>query len=250
MSLIKEVLMRSRKISRTRFSLAAVALAAGALAAGTLPGHALAGEPPVTLKAGFPEGLPGYTMQANGLLDIEVPAKKRVFQCIEKTLNASFVWQAFPTKRVLQMVMDGQLDLAFPMGFTTERAGKMAQSQHTWGNADYFLSLRPLDTGDKSLRVAARLGSPQHVDYVAEGYGKVNGTYTYEELIKTLTGGLADMVIIPQSVYEDQKAQWPRETIVTVGRVRNTGFYLQAEDPKALLAPLNRAIERCRSAAK
>jgi len=45
-------------------------------------------------------------------------------------------------------------------------------------------------------------------------------------------------------------ADWPKEIRVTVGRARNSGFYLNAADPKGLLAPLNRAIERCRGTAK
>ncbi len=85
---------------------------------------------------------------------------------------------------------------------------------------------------------------------LADGYTHVTGTYTYEELVRTLVRGLADAVIVPQSVYEDMKADWPKETRVTVGRARNSGFYLNATDPKGLLAPLNRAVDRCRVAAK
>lgn len=205
---------------------------------------------PTVYRAGFPEGLPGYTMHGDGTLAIEVPYKRRIFECIERVLNARFVFEAYPTKRVLQMLMDDKLDVAFPMGFTPERAATMLQSQYTWENADYFLSLRPIDPRDKQLRVAARLGSPQHVDYAAEGYGRINPVYTYEELIGMLIDGRADVVIIPQSVYEDQKADWPKETIVTRGRARNTGFYLNAADPRQLSDPLNRAIGRCRTQSK
>ncbi|MBK6998753.1 MAG: transporter substrate-binding domain-containing protein [Rhodoferax sp.] len=204
----------------------------------------------LTLKGGVPEGLPGYAMGMDGSLTIEVPLKKRIFQCIEKALDARVVWEAYPTRRVVQMLIDGKLDLAFPMGFTSERASKMLQSRPTWENPDNWLSMRPLDITDKSLRIAARLGSPQQVDYLADGYTHVVGTYTYEELVRTLVQGLADAVIVPQSVYEDMKADWPKETRVSVGRARNSGFYLNATDPKGLLAPLNRAIDRCRVAAK
>lgn len=202
------------------------------------------------LRGGVPEGLPGYAMGVDGSLTIELPFKKRIFQCIEKALDAHVVWEAYPTRRVVQMVIDGKLDLAFPMGFTNERASKMLQSQPTWENPDNWLSMRPLDITDKSLRIAARLGSPQQVDYLADGYTQVTGTYTYAELVKTLVQGLADAVIIPQSVYDDMKADWPKETRVSVGRARNSGFYLNAADPKGLLAPLNRAIDRCRVAVK
>jgi hypothetical protein len=210
---------------------------------------ALAAEP-IPLKGGFPEGLPGYTMRPGGQLDIEVPLKKRIYECVEKGLGSKIVWEAYPTKRVLQMLMDNKLDLAFPMGFTAERAAKMKQSTHTWGNADYLLSNRAIDPNDKLLRIAARLGSPQHVDYVAEGYTRVAPAQTYEELIKTLALNHTDVVIIPQSVYEDQKADWPKDVVITVGRTRNTGFYLNTDDPKKLAEPLNLAIERCRKTVK
>ena len=204
----------------------------------------------LTLRAGVPVGLPGYTMGADGTLIIESPYKKRVFQCIEKALDAQFVWEAYPTNRVVQMVIDGKLDIAFPMGFTIERAGKMKQSHPAWGNPDYWLSMRPVDIKDKSLRIAARLGSPQQVDYVADGYIKVTGAYTYTELVRSLVQGLADAVIIPQSVYDDMKADWPKETKVTMGRARSSGFYLNATDPKGLLGPLNHAVDRCRAETK
>ncbi len=202
------------------------------------------------LRGGVPEGLPGYTMGSDGSLTIETPFKKRIFQCIEKELNARVEWEAYPTRRLMQMVIDGKLDLAFPMGFTSERASKMLQSNPTWENPDNWLSMRPLDTNDKSLRIAARLGSPQQVDYLADGYTHVTGTYTYAELVRTLVQGLADAVIIPQSVYDDMKADWPKETRVTVGRARNSGFYLNAADPKGLFVPLNRAVDRCRVTVK
>ncbi len=57
-------------------------------------------------------------------------------------------------------------------------------------------------------------------------------------------------MIIPQSVYNDMKADWPKETKVTRGRERSSGFYLNATDPKGLLGPLNRAVDRCSAATK
>ena len=62
---------------------------------------------------------------------IEDPFRRRVFSCLEQRLNASFSWQALPTKRVMQMVKQGELDLAFPMGCTAERAATtLAERAH------------------------------------------------------------------------------------------------------------------------
>lgn len=198
------------------------------------------------LKIGFPEGLPGYELMPSGEMQFAVPSKKKITECIEKGLNARFIWEAYPTKRVMQMLIENKVDLAFPMGFTEERAAKMLQTPFAWENADYFLSMRPVDIHDKNLRIAARLGSPQHTDYAAEGYTRVTATYTYEELIRALTTNMTDVVIIPQSVYEDQKNDWPAATIITVGRARNTGAYLNKDDPAGLRESLNKNIVQCR----
>jgi hypothetical protein len=200
------------------------------------------------IRAGTPEGLPGYALDAEGRLIVQDPDRRPVFMCIERRLNARFAWQALPTKRVVQGVVTGDLDLAFPMGFTAERAGAMRQSAPTWDNPDVWLSLRPVSIEDKSLRIAARLGSPQQVEYAADGYTRVSSATTYTELGRTLALDMADVVIVPRSVYLEQKALWPANTIVTVGRPRSSGFYLPPNDPKGLMAPLNRAIEACRTA--
>ena len=189
-------------------------------------------------------------MASDGSMMIEDSLKARVFACIEQRLKAKFIWHPLPTKRMVLMVVHGQLDLAFPLGFTAERANAMLQSAPTWDNPDVWLSLHPVNTQDKSLRIAARLGSPQQVEYAADGYTKVTGSYTYAELAKALSKDMADVVIVPRSIYEEQQALWPEKTIVSLGRQRSSGFYLQPADTKALMSPLNRAIEACRLPAK
>lgn len=201
---------------------------------------------PLQLRIGTPEGLPGYSL-VGGQLQIEAVPKRRLFQCVEKTLEAQISWEAYPTRRLVQMVVEGKLDMAFPMGFTEERAAQMLESQPAWDNPDLWLSLRPVSAQDKSLRLAARLGSPQQLDHAA-GYARMVSTYTYEELGRTLSMGMADVAIVPQSVYEETKAIWPPGTLATPGRPRSSGFYLNLADPRKLAPPLNQAIERCRGA--
>ena len=207
-----------------------------------------AGAAPLTLRAGTPEGLPGYGLR-EGQLHVESESKRRLFQCVEKALDARFVWEALPTRRVVQGVVDGQLDLAFPMGFNEERAARMLQSLPTWDNPDLWLSLRPVSAQDASLRLAARLGSSQQSDH-ASGFARMVGAYTYKELAKTLAMGMVDAVIVPQSVYEEMKPLWPPGVVVQPGRSRSSGFYLNAADPRRLATPLNRAIEQCRDASR
>ncbi|MBH9551497.1 substrate-binding periplasmic protein [Inhella gelatinilytica] len=200
----------------------------------------------LTVKAGVVEGLPGYELK-DGELRIEEEFKRKLFDCVAKTLDARFVWQALPTRRLIQMVVERQLDVAFPMGFSEERAARMLQSQPLWDNPDLWLSLRPINPADKSLRVAARLGSPQEAEQTAAGYARVVGANTYEELGKTLRLNLVDAVVVPRSIYEELKPVWPEGVSPTLGKTRSTGFYLSPQDPKGLATPLNRAIEHCRA---
>lgn len=202
------------------------------------------------LRAGTPAGLPGYALDANGNLVIEAAATQQLLGCIEKTLNARFVWQALPTRRLTQMVTSAQLDIAFPMGFTPERARLMRQSAAAWDSRDVWLSQRPVNVDDKTLRLAARLGSPAHTELATEGYAKVVASTTYAELPRVLELNMADAVVMPQWVYDEHTPAWPKDTVITLGRARSSGFYLPANDPKRLAARLDQAIQRCRAAAK
>lgn len=199
------------------------------------------------LRGGTPEGLPGYAMGRGGRLLIDSEPKARLLQCVERSLNARIVWQAYPTRRVLQMVQEQQLDLAFPMGFNEERAARLLQSEPGWENPDVWVSLRPVQPQDKRLRLVARLGSPQHDDHLAQGYARVVGATTYEEMTRMLSQGMVDAVVVPRSLHEDMKGLWPPGHSVTEGKARNSGFYLPKADPLQLAGPLNQAIRRCRA---
>ncbi len=202
------------------------------------------------LRVGVPEGMPGYAQDAENALRIDDAGRQLLLNCIERQLPARFRWEVLPTRRVLQELAGGRLDLAFPMGFTPERAKSFAPSAPVWLNPDVWLSLKPVDPKDKGLRIAARLGSPQHVDPVAEGYTRVTGYASYAELPRTLSLDMADAVVVPQSFYEGHRADWPAEVLVTPGRPRSSGFYVANKDPLRLLGPLNRAIEACKPTLK
>jgi len=201
----------------------------------------------LVLRAGIPEGLPGYALSAQGDLLIESPAKRRIYACIQQSLNARWMWQALPTRRLLQTVADGRLDLAFPMGFTPDRAGRLRQSAVAWENPDVWLSLRPIDPQNRRLRIGTRLGSPQEVEHQSEGYARVVGTASYGELARMLQMGMVDAVVVPRSFYVEQADLWPAGVVATPGRPRSSGFYLPPQDPKGLAGPLDRAIEACRT---
>lgn len=222
---------------------------AGCVFAWASSAWALAASPAILLKVGVPAGLPGFEFRDQSQLIIIDPVKKVITECIAKKLGVTFSWVSFPNKRVVQMVQDQELDMIFPMGFTPEREATMLQSRPAWQNPDVFVSLRAVDMTDKAIRIAVRFGSPQHADYVAEGYSNVTGVYSYEELAKFLAREQVDVVVVPRSVYTLQLNLWPRGTQVSEGRPRGTGFYLNKDDPKALFKPLNQAIDRCKAVA-
>lgn len=202
---------------------------------------------PSRLVVGIPDGMPGYERLPNGGLAMSDPFKQRLTDCVAKELNVRFEWKASPTKRVMQWLMSNEVDLIYPMGLTKERAAQMLQSKPVWENPDFVVSLRPVDLANKQLRLAARLGSPQQTDYASDGYVQLTGAYTYEELPRLLALQAADAVIVPKSVYLEMKEQWPAGVRAMAGRKRSTGFYVNASDPKRLLARLNAAIGRCKT---
>jgi ABC-type amino acid transport substrate-binding protein len=199
------------------------------------------------LLGGIPEGLPGYAVTGDGSLRFSAEVRRQVFDCIENQLGFRITWQQLPTKRLMQELVEGRLDLGFPLGFTPERARLLLESAAAWDSPDIWISRRPVDIKDKQLRLAVRLGSPQQVDQTADGYEKVAAYFTYAELVKALNLEMADAVVIPSLVFEQQRGLWPPDVVTTPGRPRGVGFYLPPQDPKRLAAPLDRAIERCRA---
>jgi len=200
------------------------------------------------LVVGIPAGLPGYELLAGGELRISDAFKQQFTECVAKELRVAFEWQALPTKRVIQTLIANEVDLIYPMGFTEERASQMAQSAPAWQNPDVWVSLDAIDTTDKSLRVAARMGSPQHTDYVADGYANLVPVYAYEDLSKMLGRKTVDAAIVPRSVYLEQRKIWPEGARTTPGKPRSSGFYLNLGDPKRLLTRVNSSIGRCQEA--
>ncbi len=197
------------------------------------------------LLVGVPSGLPGYEALEGNKLRINDHYKRGVTECIANRLGVTFVWMAYPTRRIIQMLQANEIDMVYPMGFTEERAATMLQSSLTWQNPDVVVSSRPVDLSDKKTRLAARLGSPQHTDYAADGYFNMTAAYAYEDLGKLLARGAVDAVIVPRSVYSEQKAMWPPRIVMAPGKPRSSGFYLNKDDPKGLHKHLNESIARC-----
>jgi len=209
------------------------------------PAVALEGVTVQVLSVGLPEGLPGYDLLGNGEIKIHDEAKRRMTECIQHQLHVRFKWSAYPTKRAIEMLKDGKLDLLYPMGFSADRHATMAHSQATWDNSDILVSTHPIDVSDPQLHLAARLGSPQQVDESASRPGRMSASYRYADLVKLLNTGMVDAVVIPRSIYEEMKNQWPAHAIVSKGRDRRTGFYVSPALAGNWLRTLDAGISTC-----
>jgi hypothetical protein len=136
--------------------------------------------------------------------------------------------------------------MIYPMGFTDERAATMLQSDVTAQMPDILVSMKPINLQDKSIRIGARLGSPQETEYASKGYAHITAAYAYEDLPKMLARDMVEVAIVPAMVYSEQKNKWPVEAIVSTGTPRSLGFYLTKGDPKGLLTNLNKGIAQCK----
>lgn len=198
-----------------------------------------------SLTVGIPEGLPGYTALPDGGMHMTDAYKQAITTCVERRLHAQFKWQTLPTNRVLRSLATNEVDLIYPMGFTEERAAALLESRATWENPDVWLSWGPVSPSNKDVHIASRMGSPQHTEYASQGYAHLTPTYSYDDLPRLLAKHSVDVVIVPRSVYREKKSSWPEGIQVTIGKQRNSGFYLNKADPKGLLNVLNAGIERC-----
>jgi hypothetical protein len=201
--------------------------------------------PQSLLRVGTPTGLPGFALMPDGRLRSTDPYRQRLTDCIERKMNVKFEWVALPTKRALGMLVSNELDLTYPMGFSKERSATLLASLATWENPDYLVSMHPIDMNNKAIRAAARIGSPQHTDYIDDGFVNFTPTYTYEELGKLLARDAIDVAIVNKSIYFDMKNDWTVGHLATEGRLRSSGFYLNKDDPKHLRKILNASITKC-----
>ncbi len=198
----------------------------------------------IKLKVGVPSDLPGYAVMADGTLKVSSPLRQRITDCVEKGMNAKITWIGAPTLRILSQLSSAELDMVYPLGFTSERGANLLPSKPTWESGDVLVSLQPISLNNRNLSFTARLGSPQHTEYLAD-FSTFIPSYSYGNLPKLLERKVVDVAILNRNTYQDMKPLWPHGHITTAGKSRYTGFYLNKADPRHLLEPLNTSIARC-----
>ncbi len=198
------------------------------------------------LKAGIPEGLPGFYARVDGTLLVSDPIQKRITACLEGKLHRRIVWTAVPTARLLAMLVANDLDLAYPMQFRSERSAVMLPSEYTWRAEIYQLSRKKIDMTDKNIRVGVRLNSPEYSDMREAGYRNIASPADYEGLSRMLSADLIDVAVVPNTAYQELSGGWVKNLTVTVRNGRGVGFYVNQSDPHKLLEGLNKVVKSCR----
>lgn len=198
-----------------------------------------------SLKGGIPEKMPGFYVTADGSLLVSDPVQKKIKTCFEDKMKRRIVWSEVPTTRLLNRVVANELDFAYPMQFNTERSAIMLPSDTTWRTDILQISRKKIDMTDKTIRVGARLNSPEHADMKQAGYSNIAATSDYEALNKMLFAGLIDVAVLPGTVYQEMARSHAQGLIITVRSSREVGFYLNKSDPGKLLESVNRAVKKC-----
>lgn len=198
------------------------------------------------IKAGIAEHLPSYKASPKGTLIIDDPVTLKLVTCIEKQLNADITWHAYPTARVEGMLLKNELDFIFPFQFTEERLQNMLPSTPTWMSGMYFLANKKIDVQNKTMRVGARVNSPEHQYLLKKAYKNISAQYDYTSLSRMLNSNSIDAAAVPEIAYSKFKELWSKDVQITQGETREAGFFLNKEDPKQLRNKLNAAILHCR----
>ena len=198
----------------------------------------------IKLKVGVPSDLPGYEVMADGTLKISSPLRQGITDCVEKAMSAKITWIGAPTLRILSQLSSAELDMVYPLGFTGERGARLLPSKPTWESSDVLVSLQPISLKSRNLSFTARLGSPQHTEYLGD-FSTFIPSYSYGNLPKLLERKVVDVAILNRNTYQDMKSLWPQGHITTAGKSRYTGFYLNKADPRHLLEALNAGIAKC-----
>ena len=215
--------------------------------ASALSQTASVGSDAAVVRAGIPEGLPGFYVTPDARLLVSDLIQKRVTACVESKLNRRIVWSAVPTARLLSLVVANELDLAYPMQFRSERTAVMQPSEYTWRAEIYQLAHKKVDMTDKAIRVGVRLNSPEYADMKEAGYTNIATPSDYASLNRMLNADLIDLALVPNTAYQELSGGWSKNLTVTVRNGRGAGFYLNKSDPKNLLDVVNKAVTGCRS---
>ncbi|WP_214000333.1 transporter substrate-binding domain-containing protein [Arsukibacterium sp.] len=217
---------------------------------------------PQKLQGGVVQSFPGISV-VNGKVQPESSyGHAEIIECIEAKLNARIEWQSLPTDRLLKLTRENQLDLIYPMGFTSERDNYLQASVWLTKDDDYFVfkttTLKQATLQDdqlKKLPVGVKRGSPQLHYLQSNDFQHVHQVYDYQQLLPLLKMDRVDMLAVPQPLAEQLQAEMRADP--TTGNLqlynyytRDAGFYLSPDFAGAKLDEMNKAVIQCRQHTK
>ncbi|SNY53398.1 ABC-type amino acid transport substrate-binding protein [Arsukibacterium tuosuense] len=217
---------------------------------------------PQKLQGGVVQSFPGISV-VNGKVQPE-PAygHAEIIACIEDELNARIEWQSLPTDRLLKLTHENQLDLIYPMGFTSERNSYLQASVWLTKDDDYFVfkttTIQQATLQDEQLKsrpVGVKRGSPQLHYLQSNGFQHVHQVYEYQQLLPLLNMDRVDMLAVPQPLAEQLQAEMKADPMTGNLQLynyytRDAGFYLSPDFARTTLDKTNKAVIQCRQHTK
>ena len=208
----------------------------------------MATEPRWQIRAGTAVSFPGITVTDGKLSTKSAYGYGDIIACMEQQLNAEFVWQQFPTARLLHSAIQQTVDVVFPMGFTAERNTILQSSIYLVKERDYWVYLGAApDWQQKQLPVAVKQSSPQAEWLLQHGYVNIHQVYDYRQLLPLLRSGRVSSITVPAAIaVEYQNNEDADGLSFHAFAQREAGFYLNHEFAARHLPDFNQAVVACR----
>ncbi|WP_019675699.1 substrate-binding periplasmic protein [Arsukibacterium perlucidum] len=200
------------------------------------------------IKAVTAISFPGLELLADGKLKPGLPFNYRtIIDCMENQLNADFVWQQFPTARLVHVAVQHHVDVIFPMGYTPERSKLLQPSDYLVQEQDYwaYFAHQP-DWQNKQLNIAVKQSSPQAEWLAQQGYQSIHQVYDYKQLLPLLLAGRVDAISIPGAVAAEYQKGAIEGLALSGYYQREAGFYLNPSFAAEHLPLFNQAVRQCR----
>lgn len=207
----------------------------------------MAAEPHWQIRAGTAVSFPGVTVTDGKLSTKSTYGYGDIIACMEQQLNAEFVWQQFPTARLLHSAVQQTVDVLFPMGFTAERNAILQPSVYLVKEQDYwvYLGVAP-DWQQKQLSVAVKQSSPQAEWLLQNGYVNIHQVYDYRQLLPLLRSGRVASITVPAAIAVEYQNEGAEGLSFKAFAQREAGFYLNHDFAAKHLPEFNQAVVACR----
>lgn len=145
------------------------------------------------------------------------------------------------------MLESNELDLAFPMGFSSVRSEMLTPSKTVLVLEDRWMyNLPPPDTSDRSLPIAVKAGSLQQSWLGSKGYTNVSAVPSYSSLVLMLKAKNVKAILYSDTDGNPADAIFPLEGMrVSLQSTREVGFYFNPKTHPDVIQAFNSVIPLC-----